>query len=204
MWRQRLKVLSVFLEGNWTWVPSHPRSIEIRISFCLWHFSLLYRWLSCHWACTNQERSWPWDLMNNIKVHFLLWAELDLSDDIYIMADDNMNCGILTLEIFFSYVYGKTKRLCWMKLYTETIWNVLLSDSCILVPFPLFILSHSFFLSFLIFFFPGYDTCILFFYQNRNVFWNYDVKPLICRNTKNDKRIATMNGLTLEQEFMSA
>lgn len=114
------------MEGNWTWVLLHPRSIEIRNSFCLWHFSLLYRWLSCHWACTNQERRWPWDLMNNIKVHLLIWAELDLNDDIYIMADDNMNFGILTLEIFFSYVYRKTKRLCWMTLYKETIWNVLL------------------------------------------------------------------------------
>lgn len=197
VWRKRLKVLSVLLEGNWTWVLLHPRSIEIRISFCLWHFSLLYRWLSCHWACTNQERRWPWDLMNNIKVHLLIWAELDLNDDIYIMADDNMNCGILTLEIFFSYFYGKTKRLCWMKLYKESIWNALLSESCLLVSFS------SIFL-FLFFFFPGYDTCVLFSLPKQKCFSNYDVKPLICRNTKNDKRIATVNGLTLEQECMSA
>lgn len=176
MWIQRLKVLSVLLEGNWTWVLLHPGSIEIRISFCLWHFSLLYRWLSCHWACTNQERRWLWDLMNNIKVHLLIWAELDLNDGIYIMADDNRNCGILTLEIFFSYVYGKTKRLCWMKLYKETIWNVLLSESCMscaLVSFPLFTFYFFFFFSFSLYMTPVF----YFLHHNRNVFGTMLLNP---------------------------
>lgn len=43
--------------------------------------------------------------MNNIKVHLLIWAELDLNDDIYIMADDNMNCGILTGNIFLIFLW---------------------------------------------------------------------------------------------------
>lgn len=168
----KVKNLSVLLEGNWTWVLLHPRSIEIRNSFCLWHFSLLYRWLSCHWACTNQERRWPWDLMNNIKVHLLIWAELDLNDDIYIMADDNMNCGILTLEIFFSYVYRKTKRLCWMALYKETIWNVLLR-----VAFWFLFLYFPY--TFFFFSSPPLDMTPAFssLYQNRNGFGAMMLNP---------------------------
>lgn len=50
-------------------------------------------------------------------------------------------------------------------------------------------LFFFFFFSFKFLFSPtGYDTCILFPLLEQKCFWNYDFKPLIFRNTKNDEK----------------
>lgn len=200
MWRWRLEVLLVLLEDNWTWVLLHPRTIEIKTSFSLWHFShfpsslILYRWLNCSLVlykrggkvASGSDERYLGPCSHPGRAGSELWR----------VNHGRWECELWNVDlrnIFIIFFNVKTERVYWLKLCEETIWNTLRVVFWFPVPCCPFPFSFYLFI-----FFLDITPTFLFSLPKSKCCWNCNLKPCICRNTKNYKRIATMNGLTLE------